>query len=148
MLKVPPPVWTLLYVLLAYGLTHFIGAASVPGFPIVPLALILVLAGVALAVSAALLFRREGTEINPTSASNRALVTSGPYRFTRNPMYLSLVIVTLGIAAWTGAWPMFLAPVAAFATANWVHVPYEETKMRRQFGADFDTYSGRVRRWI
>ena len=72
----------------------------------------------------------------------------GPYRFTRNPMYLGLVIVTLGIAVWVGAWPMFIAPIAVFATANWVHIPFEEVKMRRQFGATYDGYVGRVRRWV
>jgi hypothetical protein len=57
-------------------------------------------------------------------------------------------IVTLGIAVWVGAWPMFLAPIAVFATANWVHIPFEEAKMRRQFGAMYDDYVGRVRRWM
>jgi protein-S-isoprenylcysteine O-methyltransferase Ste14 len=148
MLKLPPPVWTLLYILIAYALTRLVGASPIPGLPIVTLAVILIVAGVALAVSAALLFRRQGTEINPTSASNRALVTSGPFRFTRNPMYLSLVIVALGVAIWIGAWPMFVAPVAVFATTNWVHIPFEEAKMRRQFGLDFDAYCRRIRRWI
>ena len=103
---------------------------------------------VILPVWAIILFRREGTEVNPTSPVNRTLVTSGPYRFTRNPMYLGLVIVTLGIAVWVGAWPMFIAPIAVFATANWVHIPFEEAKMRRQFGATYDGYVGRVRRWV
>jgi protein-S-isoprenylcysteine O-methyltransferase Ste14 len=94
------------------------------------------------------LFRREGTELNPASTTNRKLVTRGPFRFTRNPMYLGLVIATLGIAFWVGAWPMFLAPIAAFVTTNWVHIPFEEAKMRRQFGAEFDAYVSRVRRWI
>jgi protein-S-isoprenylcysteine O-methyltransferase Ste14 len=53
-------------------------------------------------------------------------------------MYLGLVIVTLGIAVWVGAWPMFLAPIAVLATANWVHIPFEKAKMRRQFGATYD----------
>ena len=59
-----------------------------------------------------------------------------------------LVILTLGIAIWVGAWPMFGAPVALFATANWVHIPFEEAKMRRQFGALYDNYVARVRRWL
>jgi protein-S-isoprenylcysteine O-methyltransferase Ste14 len=63
-------------------------------------------------------------------------------------MYLGLVLVTLGIAIWVGAWPMFIVPVAVFATVNGVHIPYEEAKMRRQFGAAFDEYMGRVRRWL
>jgi protein-S-isoprenylcysteine O-methyltransferase Ste14 len=84
------------------------------------------------------MFRRKGTEVSPTSPANRKLITIGPDRFTRNPMYLGLVIVTLGIAVWVGAWPMFLAPIAVLATANWVHIPFEEAKMRRQFGATYD----------
>jgi protein-S-isoprenylcysteine O-methyltransferase Ste14 len=63
-------------------------------------------------------------------------------------MYLGLVILTLGIAIWVGAWPMFGAPIALFATSNWVHIPFEEAKMRRQFGAVYDDYVARVRRWI
>ena len=63
-------------------------------------------------------------------------------------MYLGLVLVTLGIALWVGAWPMFFAPIAIFATANWVHIPFEEEKMRRQFGATFDAYASNTRRWI
>jgi protein-S-isoprenylcysteine O-methyltransferase Ste14 len=43
---------------------------------------------------------------------------------------------------------MFGAPVALFATANWIHIPFEEAKMRRQFGTVYDDYVARVRRWI
>jgi protein-S-isoprenylcysteine O-methyltransferase Ste14 len=118
------------------------------GASLTALGVILVLLGVILAAWAALLFRREKTEINPISPANRKLVRSGPFRLTRNPMYLGLVIVTLGVAVWVGAWPMFLAPIAVAATANWVHIPFEEEKMRRQFPADFDAYARRVRRWI
>jgi protein-S-isoprenylcysteine O-methyltransferase Ste14 len=80
--------------------------------------------------------------------SNRKLVTAGPFKFSRNPIYLGLVIVTLGIAFWVGTWLMFLVPVATFATLNWVHIPFEEAKMRNQFGEAFDAYAREVRRWI
>jgi protein-S-isoprenylcysteine O-methyltransferase Ste14 len=63
-------------------------------------------------------------------------------------MYLGLITITSGIAFWIGALPMFAVPLLVFATANWVHIPFEEAKMRRQFGAAFDAYTGRVRRWI
>jgi protein-S-isoprenylcysteine O-methyltransferase Ste14 len=70
--------------------------------------------GVALAfippVWAFVLFRREDTEINPTSPANRKLVTRDPYQFARNPMYLGLVTLALGIAVRIGARPMFIAP--------------------------------------
>jgi protein-S-isoprenylcysteine O-methyltransferase Ste14 len=119
-----------------------------PGFPLVSLGISLVAISWILPVWAIVLFRREGTEVEPTSPTNRKLITSGPYQFTRNPMYLGLVILTLGIAIWVGAWPMFGAPMALFATANWVHIPFEEAKMRSQFGAEYDNYAARVRRWI
>ena len=148
MLKLPPPFWALAYTLIAVGASYLMGWPRVKGLPLVWLGVVLVVLGIGLSVTAAMLFRREGTEINPTSPTNRKLVTSGPFRLTRNPMYLGLVLVTLGIALWVGAWPMFLAPIAIFATTNWVHIPFEEEKMRRQFGASFDAYASKTRRWI
>jgi len=73
---------------------------------------------------------------------------TGPYRFTRNPMYLGWAIVTLGVACLIGTWPMFVASIAFFATMNWVQIPFEEVKMRRQFGEVFDSYTREVRRWV
>jgi protein-S-isoprenylcysteine O-methyltransferase Ste14 len=148
MLNVPPPVWSLAYVLAATALSYWAGWPRVPGLPLVPVAVLLIVVGISLSVTAVVLFRREGTELNPASTTNRKLVTRGPFSFTRNAMYLAIVITTLGIAFWVGAWPMFLAPLAVFATANWMNVPFEEASMRRQFGAEFDAYVSRVRRWI
>ena len=93
-------------------------------------------------------FRLAGTELDPISEANHTFVTDGPFRLTRNPMYLGLTVATLGMAVWVGAWPMLAAPVAVFLTANFVHIPFEEAKMRRQFGAEFDDYVRRVRRWL
>ncbi len=148
MLSIPSPVWTIVWVLIAAGTSYLLGWPHVPGLPQVPLAVVLIVLGITSAASAVLLFRGEGTELNPTSTSNSKLVTSGPFRITRNPMYLGLVLVTLGIAFWMGAWPMFLTPIAIFATLNWVHIPFEEAKMRRQFSQSFESYSHKVRRWL
>jgi len=148
MVKLPPPIWTLIYLLIAAVLSYVLGWPRLPGLPFVPLGVALVAVGIALPATAITLFRRERTEIDPTSATNRKLVTAGPYKFTRNPMYLGLTSVSLGIAVWVGAWPMFLAPIAIFATTNFVHIPFEEAKMRRQFTAEYDAYVGNVRRWL
>lgn len=148
MLKLPPPIWTLIYVLACAAISWWLDWPTPRGLPLPPLGMVLVALAIISPVWAVVLFRREGTEIDPISPTNRKLVTSGPYRFTRNPMYLGLVIFTLGIAVWVGAWPMFIAPVAVFATTNWMHIPFEEAKMRGQFGAAYDTYTGRVRRWV
>jgi protein-S-isoprenylcysteine O-methyltransferase Ste14 len=148
MIWLPPPVWALIYVLIAAAISWSLGWPKIPGLPLALLGIALVVGALILPVWAILLFRREGTEVSPTSPSNRKVVVAGPYRLTRNPMYLGLVILTPGIAIWVGAWPMFIAPFAVFATANWVHIPFEEAKMRRQFGATYDDYVGRIRRWL
>ena len=148
MLKLPPPIWALIYVAAGAAISWGLGWPTPPGLPIAPLGAAIVALGFIPPIWAITLFRRAGTELQPTSPTNAKLVTSGPFAFTRNPMYLGFVTITVGIAVWVGAWPMFAAPIAAFATANWVHIPFEEAKMRRQFGADFDAYVGRVRRWV
>ena len=148
MLKLPPPIWALIYLAVGAAISGWLGWPGPPGLPSAPLGALLVALGFIPPVWAVTLFRREGTELQPTSPTNSKLVTTGPYAFTRNPMYLGMTLIALGVAVWVGAWPMFAAPVAVFATANFVHIPFEEAKMRRQFSADFDAYVARVRRWV
>src|SRR6516164_3278132 len=148
MLNLPPPIWALIYVLTAAAISWFFGWSKVPGLPLVSLGILLVATSWILPVWAILLFHREGTEVEPTSPTKRNRITSGPYQFTRNPMYLGLVILTLGIAICVGARPMFGAPVALFATAHWDHIPFEGAKMRRQFGPIYYDYVATMRGWI
>ncbi len=148
MLRLPPPIWALIFLALAAGVSLALGWPRTFWPAHIPLGIVLFLAGWTLPVWAVARFRQAGTELNPASATNKALVTEGPYRITRNPMYLGLTLATLGAAIWVGPWPMLLAPVAVFLTANFVHIPFEEAKMRRQFGGEFDDYVRRVRRWL
>jgi protein-S-isoprenylcysteine O-methyltransferase Ste14 len=118
--------------------------------PLLPTGLAgLIVAGAALALllTAIIQFRLANTQLLPTSATNNALVTSGVFAFTRNPMYLGMALFCLGGALWFGRIPMLAAPMLMFAVANWVFIPFEEEKMRRQFGDAFDAYTARVRRW-
>jgi protein-S-isoprenylcysteine O-methyltransferase Ste14 len=113
-----------------------------------PLGAVLMVGGFVLALTASTIFRREGTELNPLSTSNKLLIVHGPFRLTRNPMYSGLVLFSTGIALVVGTWPMFVVPLLIFAITNWGHIPLEEAKMRRQHGAAYDAYLGRVRRWV
>ncbi len=148
LVKLPPPVWTLIYALLAAGASWAAGWPGADAARNVPLGLVLFVLAMIPPVWAIVLFRRAGTELHPDSPTNTALVVAGPYRFTRNPMYLGIVVAALGLAIMVGAWPMFAVPVAVFATVNWVHIPFEQAKMRRQFAAAYDDYCRRVRRWL
>ena len=97
MLKLAPPVWTFLYLIIA-GAVHWLYPWRVlANLPLVWLGLALARIGFAISFGAVSLFRREGTELNPASETNKLLVVCGSFRFTRNPMYLGLVIFTLGI---------------------------------------------------
>jgi protein-S-isoprenylcysteine O-methyltransferase Ste14 len=148
MVRVPPLIWTLLCLLVAVSISALAGWPRFPGLPIVPFGVGLMIAGVALPLWAGALFYRAGATFIPHATEHKRLVVDGPFRFTRNPMYLGLTLATLGIAVSNGAWPMLLAPIAVVVAFNLVHIPYEEAAMRREFGVDFDDYARRVRRWI
>ena len=92
-------------------------------------------------------FKRTDVAICPT-AETSALITDGIYRFTRNPMYLGMVMMLAGIALIVGTLPFYVAAVTLFAILNFVFCPYEEAKLERTFGSPFRQYRIRVRRWL
>jgi protein-S-isoprenylcysteine O-methyltransferase Ste14 len=148
MVKLPPPLWAFVYAVVAGAVSAAVAWRSVVDLKVRPIGAMLLVIGFGFSVWAALLFRSEGTALNPTSKTNRTLVIRGPFRFTRNPMYLGLVVFTLGLAFYVGSLPMFAVPLLVFVTVDRVHIPFEEAKMRQQFGAAFDDYMARVRRWL
>ena len=93
------------------------------------------------------LFRKSGTPTRPTAQAT-ALVTSGPFRFSRNPMYLAIVVMLLGLAVWVGSLPMLIAPVGFFAVMSLVFIPDEERRLRETFGEAYLSFTQRVRRWM
>jgi protein-S-isoprenylcysteine O-methyltransferase Ste14 len=148
LLKVPPPIWLLLLLFTAWAADRIFAARPIAELRSVPAALALALLGLVLAISGRMSFARAGTEIIPTSAANKTLVTGGPFRISRNPMYLGLVLLALGIAFYVATIHFFAVPVLLFLLCNFAFVPYEEAKMQRQFGTQFSDYRQRVRRWI
>jgi len=76
------------------------------------------------------------------------LVTTGPFRLTRNPMYAGHVVVLVGVALRAGSWwPLLVAPLCMQATTRLVILP-EEEYLTRRIGEDYRRYQARVRRWI
>ena len=93
------------------------------------------------------LFRAHQTAICPT-AETTTLITSDVYRLTRNPMYLGVVLMLLGVALGTGGLPFYVATLAFFLIINFAFCPFEEGKLEQGFGAAFVAYRERVRRWL
>jgi len=148
MRTIPPPLWTLMLLAATYGLSLLPGVNTLPIWRTRSAGLILIVAALALVFAAMAQFRFANTQLLPNSPTNNALVTGGIFGITRNPMYFGMTLFALGGALWFGRPVMLLAPVLMFAVANWVFIPFEEAKMRRQFGETFDAYCRRVRRWI
>ena len=93
------------------------------------------------------LFARARTTLMPGGSASR-LVTGGPFRISRNPMYLSLVLAYAGVALMLDLpWALALLPVPALL-AQRVQIPFEEARMARLFGREYLDYRSRVRRWL
>ena len=103
--------------------------------------------GAVIAAWGLLMFYRARTTTVPGKKS-RKLVTRGPYRFSRNPMYVGLVIAYLGEAGiLKQAWPILFLPFVV-GYLNWIVIPIEEARLTEVFGLDYEQYRARVRRWI
>ena len=108
---------------------------------------ILVVLGLGLAASAMGIFRRSGTTIRPDRAST-SLVIAGPYKFTRNPMYVGMAIAYLGLAiADRSLWSLILLPVVLLIIRRAV-ITNEEAFLERRFGSAYTGYKAKVRRWL
>ena len=148
-LKIPPPVIALCCIGSAWALAYF-----TPGFTYllparIPLTVILALAGVWLVVSGFAAFRRAHTTVNPhTPEKSTSVVRSGPYAFTRNPMYLGLACVLLAVCAYL-ANPLTIIAVAGFmAYITRFQIMPEERLLRDKFGQPYAQYTRSVRRWL
>jgi protein-S-isoprenylcysteine O-methyltransferase Ste14 len=147
--KVPPPAQFVLAFLVGVGLDRlmpwrpiWMGGASVhwAGFA-------LAVAGCSLAAAAAGRFVLRRTTLDPTGEPAR-LVVNGANAWSRNPMYLSLTVVYLGLALALGrAWPLILV-IVPWASMNWVVIPFEEARLSETFAQDYAEYCRKVRRWI
>ena len=146
-LKIPPVVTS---AVTAIGMWFV--SRTLPTFALAPLRVVAVamgIAGVMVTGSALLSFRRARTTVNPMQPSSASsLVTSGIYRYTRNPMYLGMLFVLVG-------WALYLANVLAFlflpafiVYMNRFQIEPEERAMTALFGQEFLEYASRVRRWI
>ena len=142
-----PPVYFLLAIAMMIALHHFLPIYRLLGPAWFYPGLLLIVGGVLLAVVAERLFARAGTGVRPFTPST-AVVASGPYRFTRNPMYLGMMIVLLGGFLLSGRLgPILVIPVFFW----WIHTRFvlrEEVHMERALGKDYLNYKRSVRRWL
>jgi len=111
-------------------------------------------AGIAIAVAGFLFqgagwsgFKRRGAEIK-TNRPAPAIVTSGAYRLSRNPMYVGFVAMLLGAGIAADSLPMLIGALVMFLYLDWYVIAREERYMSRTFGQAYEAYCRKVRRWL
>lgn len=148
-LKIPPVAQLALAALAMWGVSRAGWAMEFRLPALRPVALGVALAGIAAEASGVVSFRRAQTTMNPlTPEKTTRLVVTGIYRWTRNPMYLGLLL-------WLVAWALLLRNAPAWGvlplfvlTMNRLQIAPEERAMAALFGAEYAAYRARVRRWV
>lgn len=148
-MKIPPPIVALVLALLMWLTPAVAGLVEVSYPARVIGAVVLLCVGQGIAIAGIVAFRRAKTTVNPVKASLvSSLVIRGVYRYTRNPMYVGLLLTLLG-------WTVFLAnPLAALWVVVYVlyitrfQIIPEERVLASLFGSEYKAYQGTVRRWI
>ena len=142
---IPPPL-----VGLAAGVAqHLLAPDRSPGAARKLVAGTIAAASLGIDVPAMRAFRRHGTTLDPFDPSRASsMVQDGPFRFTRNPMYVSLAGLLTAHAVLRGGWATLL-PIAGFVVViDRLQIPAEEQALSRIFGQEYDDYRARVPRWL
>ena len=133
--------------LLGLVLHWLVPLARLPGLPARLAGAVCLVVGAGVAHSGEKVMHRAGTNIRPDLPTT-ALVTEGPFRFTRNPLYVGVTLMYAGVALLIPAlWPLLLL-IPVLLVMRWGVIAREERYLERKFGEPYRTYLGRVRRWF
>jgi protein-S-isoprenylcysteine O-methyltransferase Ste14 len=145
--KIQPPILVAIHVVLAFVLTWLIPLPLVVPPVLQTIGFLLVTLGFLLGIAALIAFRRARTMRKPDD-SGTPLITSGMYRFTRNPVNLGFLLMEIGIPLNAGSyWGILLAPIMVILFNRLVIEPEEEYLIHK-FGDDYRRYRSKVKRWI
>lgn len=144
---VHPPLVVFIFIAIAYVLGRFIPLPFVVPPILRNIGLFLAFLGFLLGISALIEFRRARTTSNP-HGSAKQLVTSGIYRFTRNPIYLGFLLMVIGMPLTSGLYWGFIVAPFYIITMNRLVIQHEESYLERKFGNVYTSYTSSVRRWL
>lgn len=146
-LRLYPPLWFLIFAGSALVLAQLMPIPFDLPLLAKPLSVVLAISGGLLASWAAILFKRHRTTVHPYAEASR-LVTQGPFSYTRNPMYLGLLLALTAIGLWLQSLTaLLLAPLFVFVI-NRCNILPEERRLMQRFGEDYREYHARTHRWI
>ncbi|MEW6267079.1 MAG: isoprenylcysteine carboxylmethyltransferase family protein [Thermodesulfobacteriota bacterium] len=144
--KIRPPTYFFLSLLVMTGLHFIVPVIRVVPAPFNLFGLLLIIAGIGLNIWAWRLFQKAETPECPTERPTR-LILEGPFRFTRNPMYLGMLLSLAGLAVLLGTLTPWLVPPLFILKIN-RFVSFEENVMAEVFGTSYLSYRKSIHRWI
>jgi protein-S-isoprenylcysteine O-methyltransferase Ste14 len=147
--RIPPPLISFVFLCIAGGLEYWLGF-DYPRGPLLlrlPVALIVFIFSGYLALHAFVVLKKRGTFIDPNRPTTK-IVVEGPFRVSRNPMYLSLVVGLLGLSVLLLSIWFFLSAIVLRLVFDRFAVAPEELYLERKFGDRYADYKSKVRRWI
>jgi len=145
--KIPPPILALVMIVLIYLSSFFIESTTFNYQG--SLSVLVLILGLACAIPSFKLFARYKTTISPLKPSDAtALVTEGMYRYSRNPMYLGLLLLTIASTIWFGSWFGIIINILFIFLINFLQIIPEEEALLEIFGEEYEEYKKNVRRWI
>jgi protein-S-isoprenylcysteine O-methyltransferase Ste14 len=148
-LRIPPPLVALAVAVLMWGLAGITPTIDLAADWVLILGVAPAMLGVGAAIAGVASFQRARTTIHPlTPERSSALVDSGIYRFSRNPMYLGMALVLLGWSAWLTAPAALFGPLIFMAFITRFQIHPEERILEGLFGEGYKDYCRRVRRWL
>ena len=148
-LRIPPLLLTLLFACVMTVVAIATPAISLNAPALLWAGSAIVLAGIAVCAGGVLAFRRAGTTVDPTRPEKAsALVRSGIYRFTRNPMYLGFMLLLVGLGVLLGHPAALVTALAFVPYMNRFQIEPEEEALTRLFGDEFERFRREVRRWL
>lgn len=144
---IPPPLLYLVPLLVGMAIQKFRRFSILPNRMARPLGAILLVTGLATNIWGVRTMRRAQTPLNPTQPVKH-LVTSGPFQFSRNPLYTGMTLIYLGITNLVNSgWPLLFLP-AILLTMRQRVIGREEQYLERKFGNEYLEYKQGVRRWL
>ncbi len=147
MKKPIPPVIFLICVLLMLALSYLLPGMKVLSYPVNLLGVIFMVAGLAMGIWVVFMFRQVKTEIHPFKTPEK-LVTNGLFNYSRNPIYLGLTIILVGVWLLLGNLSAGIGVIVFVLIINFYNIAFEEKQMEAAFGKDYLAYKRRTRRWI
>ena len=145
--RIPPPILALGMIVIIYLSSFFIESTTFNYQG--SLSVLVLILGLACAIPSFKLFARYKTTISPLIPSDAtALVTEGMYRYSRNPMYLGLLLLTIASTIWFGTWFGIIINIVFIFLINFLQIIPEEEALLEIFGEEYEEYKKNVRRWI